>query len=150
MKQSLSVCQHSSLVLTPSPSAVTSGYRPYTDQQLLTAITGKRNHDSGSLSTHQLDAFPAPLVLPDDEIGSDPGYPPQTFRSWTNLGVRNLVTSRRNVIYVAAPPEIDARVGYMREWQCPSLGLPVRVGVRLPWPTQLIKSEQQASQQACR
>ncbi|KIX02872.1 uncharacterized protein Z518_08815 [Rhinocladiella mackenziei CBS 650.93] len=114
-------CKHDSLTFSPSNHAVTWGYSPYTNQQILTAITGKRKHSPRAAFSHHLDIFPAPLVLPGDEIDVDPTCPPQSFRSWVNLGVRNHVTSRRNVIYVAVSPEIDPSVGYMREWCRPKV-----------------------------
>lgn len=117
----LGTCKHSQLTWSSSPYAATSGHHFYTNRQLVTAITGKRKQSPGDVSSFHLDAFPAPLSLPDDEVNSNPKYPPQSFRSWLNLGVRNHFTTRRNVIYVAAPPAIDASVGFMREWCRPKI-----------------------------
>jgi archaemetzincin len=61
--------------------------------------------------------FPAPLVLPDDDLAVDPD-PPQDFQTW--LGVRNQVTSRRRTIYVACPrvaDDIDLSIGSWAEPQ---------------------------------
>ena len=82
-------------------------------------MTGRRKHSPSATVEHRLDAFPDPLVLPGDAIDLDPKYPPQSFRSWLNLDVRNQVTTRRSVIYVAAPPEIDESVGFMESWCIP-------------------------------
>ena len=109
-------CLHSVPTLTPSPYAVNSGYKPKTNNQLLTALTGKRKHSPTDAWNYTLDVYPEPLVLPGDSIDLDPKYPAQSFQSWVKLGDRNHVTARRNVVYVAAPPEIDESVKLMRGW----------------------------------
>lgn len=101
--------------------SASSGHRVYNNQQILTAITGKRKHPRGAVWQHQLDTFPAPLVLPDDAIDLDPKYPPQSFRSWLNEGVRNQVTARRNILYVAVPPEVDPNVAFVEAWCRPKV-----------------------------
>lgn len=73
------------------------------------------------MSEHDLNAFPAPLVLPDDAIDIDPRYPTQSFRSWLNEGVRNQVTTRRNVLYVAVPPKVDADMKFIEDWSRPKV-----------------------------
>jgi archaemetzincin len=72
---------------------------------------------TSTVRAHELDAFPAPLVLPGDDIEGDPNYPPQSFREWLNTDERNHVTPSRKVLYVAAPPAIDSSVAHMRDWQ---------------------------------
>ncbi|KIW66775.1 hypothetical protein PV04_06070 [Phialophora macrospora] len=116
---SQTLCPHTVLTLSPSPYAQSSGHQHYTEQQILTAMTGKRRHAADAASRYHLAAFPAPLVLPGDVIDLDPRYPPQSFRSWMNEGARNQVTARRRVIYVAAPPEIDRSVNFMDDWRRP-------------------------------
>ncbi|KAK4942288.1 hypothetical protein LTR10_017894 [Elasticomyces elasticus] len=111
------VCEHSPLTFSSSPTAIASGYRPYSNRQLLTVATGCTRTTS-DVFTHDLNAFPAPLVLPGDDIEGDPTYPSQSFREWLDLGVRNHVTSGRNVLYVAAAPDIDSKVEHMQDWQC--------------------------------
>ena len=61
-------------------------------------------------------SFPAPLVLPSDDLSLDPRYPPQSLRSWIREKDRNKVTDERRTIYVAAPPEVTNDVGFLREW----------------------------------
>jgi len=116
------MCEHWTLICSISPYATASSHHAYTDSQLVTAATGKRKLPGSYLTNNALEAFPAPLILPGDDIDCDPKYPPQSFRSWLNLGVRNHVTSRRNVIYLAAAPDIDVDVAFMRDWQHPRLG----------------------------
>jgi archaemetzincin len=49
-------------------------------------------------------SFPAPLVLPDDELFYEPKPMLQSFRAWDRLKERNLVTPERRTIYVVPPP----------------------------------------------
>lgn len=115
------MCEHRCLTWLSSPYAAALGHRPFTTKQLLVAATGKRkaSEDENSISTPQV--YPAPLILPGDDIDCDPKYPSQSFREWVNQGVRNQVNSRRNVIYLAAIPDIDDSVAFMRDWQLPAI-----------------------------
>lgn len=64
--------------------------------------------------------YPAPLVLPEDDLACDPSYPPQSFRSWHNLKARNKVTYDRRTIYVAKPPRASERLSGLAEWDGPA------------------------------
>lgn len=64
-------------------------------------------------------SFPAPLVLPGDDLALDPQYPAQSLRSWNRLKDRNEVTPDRRTIYVAAPPDIARDAPFVREWSNP-------------------------------
>ncbi|KAJ9609703.1 hypothetical protein H2200_006031 [Cladophialophora chaetospira] len=143
-KPALESCRHSILTSSLSPHAESTGYRPYTNQQVLNAITGRRKHPPDAISRLQLDAFPAPLVLPGDAIDLDPKYPPQSFRSWLNESMRNQVTSRQNIVYIAAPPEIDRSVKFMEAWSRPNMK-PSTVPKRYAESRHLMANEQQAA-----
>lgn len=65
--------------------------------------------------------FPAPIVLPDDALDLEPDGPRQSLRSWVQERERNPVTTRRNVLYVASPPEITPEVSPMSDWLRPSV-----------------------------
>jgi hypothetical protein len=117
----LGQCQHAVFSTSTSPYAAASGYHGYSHEQILTAMTGKRKHSPGAVASHFLPAYPEPLVLPGDCIDVDRKYPPQSFRLWLNETDRNPVNARRNVIYVAAPPIIDSKVNFMRQWRTPTL-----------------------------
>ena len=116
-----SVCEHSTLTFSALANAVTSGYRHHSNWQGRTpgaaAPASDVNFPDKVLPGPELDAFPAALVLPGDEIACDPSYPRQSFLEWRKLADRNPVSSGRNVLYVAAPPVIDSSVGHMRDWQ---------------------------------
>ena len=64
-------------------------------------------------------SFPAPLLLPGDELSLDPRYPPQSLRSWVREKERNEVTKQKNVIYVTGPPGMDLEIGFARTWAYP-------------------------------
>ncbi|TFK95120.1 hypothetical protein BDV98DRAFT_578312 [Pterulicium gracile] len=112
-------CTHAKLLLdTPSPFAAQAGYtRPTAQQRASAAMTSAstKNRPSCQPST----TFPAPLVLPDDDLALDSSYPPQSLRSWVRNKDRNEVTEDRRTIYVAAPPEVSADVGFMNDWCSP-------------------------------
>lgn len=108
-------CKHPSLSFKPSTHARESGYIRPTSQQRATAAgqTKKEFNDGWD------ESFPAPLVLPGDELSMDPRCPPQSLQSWVRLKERNEVTRRRNVIYVARAPEIDDSINHIKRWNQP-------------------------------
>jgi len=64
--------------------------------------------------------FPAPLVLPEDELAVDPRCPPQSFMAWLNEVDRNEVDEDRGIMYVAGAPGIAECVeGDMEGWDVP-------------------------------
>ncbi|KAL8962678.1 MAG: hypothetical protein Q9193_000946, partial [Seirophora villosa] len=108
------VCQHQELLVTPSPHATEVGYFPPVHK----AATSKRKRDENvGAVTEEL--YPAPLVLPGDELALDPKHPPQSVQSWRKDKDRNPVTRGRNVIYVAAPPEVGPDVDFVASWVRP-------------------------------
>lgn len=70
-------------------------------------------------------SFPAPLVLPSDELAFDPEYPPQSITEWLDDPDRNAVTRKRNIIYVAPPPLVDSKgetiSSQVRAWMKPTV-----------------------------
>lgn len=108
-------CEHSKLSLNSSAHANEAGYHRPTSQQRATAAgkTKKVFREGWDAS------FPAPLVLPGDELSMDPRCPPQSLRSWVREKERNEVTAERNIIYVAGAPDVDASVDYVRTWTRP-------------------------------
>lgn len=109
-----SACDHPVLSCAESSHANDVGYQRLTPQQRATAA-GKKKPERDESE----DVFPAPLVLPGDELSYNPDYPPQCLRSWTRLKERNEVTKRRNVLYVVGPPSIAANVAFVRDWSLP-------------------------------
>ena len=150
-------CPHASLTYEPSSHAATVGFRKRTKKQLYVAAgeeaslsrqpnipripyekleeqEQRRCLDPPSLPPpplHYDTTFPAPLVLPGDELAYDPKYPPQSYRSWLNDKDRNRVERHvggMNVVYVVAPPAVEDE-GLGREMaQWASLRMPGKRG----------------------
>ena len=116
-------CEHPSLNFELSTHAANVGYRRSTAHQRASATVSARNRNNASANSDTpASTFPAPLVLPDDALSIDPRCPPQSLRSWSRLKDRNEVTTEKNVIYVAAPPDIDPSVRFMQSWSHPQKG----------------------------
>ena len=111
-------CEHRVLSVVPSTQA---GYsRPTAEQRAAAATSSglkKKQPQSESAS------FPAPLLLPGDDLASDPSYPSQSLRSWLRDKDRNQLTPQRNVIYIAAPPQVESDVSHVRLWTRPTIDI---------------------------
>ncbi len=106
-------CQHLDLCFELSPHAEEVGYCRPTARQRATAAGKAKNGATGvSIST-----FPAPLLLPGDDLSFDPRHPPQSLTSWVRGKHRNEVIDARNVIYVAGQPGTAADVGFVGDWK---------------------------------
>lgn len=115
-------CRHTTLRTIPSPHASEVGYQPFSTQQLFTASTGLRRK-AGPSDLDYLNLYPAPLVLPDDELAYDPKEAPQSFATWKSLKERNAITPERGVVYVANYPIMESMFGKrMRSWSTPDQG----------------------------
>ncbi|KAG1690559.1 hypothetical protein DVH05_028062 [Phytophthora capsici] len=115
-------CAHEQLCLDPSTHAEEAGYTRRTRQQLLAATRSSgRAPKSVEGGSSDSSTFPAPLVLPGDDLSWDPKYDPQSLKSWLNEGDRNPVTDERKTIYVAPVPSVAARVKYVDKWVEPKL-----------------------------
>ncbi|KAG6844062.1 hypothetical protein H0H87_010060 [Tephrocybe sp. NHM501043] len=112
-------CKHDSLVFYQSTYAECAGYIRPPPEKLVAATltTGRVNKDAGPNTSPG--TFPAPLVLPEDDLSLDPRCPQQSLRSWLREKDRNPVTPDKNVIYVAAPPRVNFEVDFMRSWVLP-------------------------------
>lgn len=112
-------CQHAELVVKSSPHAAEIGFRPQVHKSTASNSRKRRRGQAGDTTTQTL--FPAPLVLPGDDLALDPEYPPQSVRSWQRDKDRNIVTPERKVIYVAAPPRSDPDVDFVDSWIHPKV-----------------------------
>lgn len=132
LEKSLAECDHTRLNFEPSAYADNVGFKRQTKQQRVAASllqilpknkqSGKTNAINAkdhpiSKSSHE--SYPAPLVLPQDDLALDTEYPPQSLRSWLHSKDRNELTNRRNTIYVAAPPDVSSDIEYMSTWSRP-------------------------------
>ncbi|KAL2829881.1 hypothetical protein BJY01DRAFT_227660 [Aspergillus pseudoustus] len=111
------ICSHQPLSYKGSPHATHCEYNQPTLEERLAATKPKPGTRVPIPPTRaDIHHFPAPPVLPDDDLAVEPD-PPQDFQTW--LGVRNQVTSRRSTIYVASPPVSDAMDVDMDSWTKP-------------------------------
>lgn len=127
------MCNHDIFQLTPSPFAELAGFQQFDARARVAATTrsgrAPPTRNNSTVGTHfvkqdqiESQTFPAPLVLPHDALNYDPDgdEPAQSFKSWLNEKHRNKITPERKTIYVGAPPEIDDKVVFMREWTKPN------------------------------
>ncbi|KAL4875809.1 hypothetical protein BJY04DRAFT_232162 [Aspergillus karnatakaensis] len=111
-KQKQVRCSHPSLLTTPSPHALSFKYKQPTPRQLQMAL--KPNSTANILAPPtrtDLENFPAPLVLPDDDLDLNSEQPAQPFQKWHDIKSRNKVTDGRRTIYVLAPPAVEKADG---------------------------------------
>ncbi|CAG8956126.1 hypothetical protein HYFRA_00012043 [Hymenoscyphus fraxineus] len=121
-----SKCAHSQLTFSPSRNASIVKYEQpsFAARTAATTPSGttKRTPGLGTSKrqeVHHSQSFPAPLVLPEDELSGDPKCPPQSQRSWITEKNRNKVTPERKTIYFIPPPEIGKDFAFIREWSNP-------------------------------
>ncbi|KAK4994477.1 hypothetical protein LTR66_005496 [Elasticomyces elasticus] len=121
----LPVCAHTKLVVNPSPHAADAGYKRLTPgcfaaSAVHSLTQGKKRKRTFGVPTEPetpaATTFPAPLVLPGDELSYDPEYPAQSLTEWISEEERNAVTPRRRTIYLAAPPQVAPDMSLMATW----------------------------------
>jgi archaemetzincin len=112
-------CSHSTLIVESSSHAIAAGYtQPPKYTRLVATGQGKRAVIDDSVLYADSATFPAPLILPGDDLAMDPKHPAQSLTSWQRLRERNQVTARRRTLYVAVPECRDPR---FNEWAKPCL-----------------------------
>ncbi|KAI9655888.1 MAG: hypothetical protein M1831_004733 [Alyxoria varia] len=114
-------CHHHEIRLTPSPHALAAGFRQPSDPQRKAALT-RNGHiqgktKSGLVQEHTKPSkFPAPLVLPGDELAFEPDDDDlQSVEQWLRLGSRNEITNARRKLYIVAPPEVAPEVAFLHD-----------------------------------
>ncbi|KAE8378633.1 hypothetical protein BDV26DRAFT_186542 [Aspergillus bertholletiae] len=117
------VCPHGTLNGNTSQHAGAAGYRQPSLPQRKNATrqASPSKHSSPSVAMNHLD-FPAPLVLPGDDLALDPDYPPQSFQEWLDEGDRNKITPSRKTVYVVALPRIGEDLPFLLKWAHPKKG----------------------------
>jgi archaemetzincin len=125
-KDSLGCRDHAQLTFSSTSHALKAGYKQPTSQQRVAATSGavkrtSRGHDEDD-DVDFSGTFPAPLILPGDELALDPRHPAQSLRSWIRGKHRNQVTSDKKTIYLAAPPDCGSAVNFLQKWTHPQTG----------------------------
>ncbi|KAL4737326.1 hypothetical protein BDV11DRAFT_206849 [Aspergillus similis] len=98
-------CLHPSLTYEPSPIATQVHYTQPSLQDRQNAVKPSFPEETPAPPT-RIDPkhFPAPLVLPGDDLALDPEHPPQSFQEWYDEEDRNPVTVKRRTVYLIGPP----------------------------------------------
>ncbi|RFU31664.1 hypothetical protein B7463_g4675, partial [Scytalidium lignicola] len=121
---------HRSLLFTSTSHANDVGYkRPDIGKRRVAASFSAKSSPDAVLDDF---SFPAPLVLPGDDLSIDPKYPPQSARSWDREKDRNPVTQERRTIYVAAPPTVSHDVQFVQRWTKPRHISPREASIATP------------------
>ncbi|KAH7027991.1 uncharacterized protein B0I36DRAFT_146072 [Microdochium trichocladiopsis] len=119
-------CQHTTLQLEPSACAARVGFTPTAATELLAAaeLSGETHHDgvvgTAEAVVKELSAFfPAPLILPGDELAYEPTEEGQSCHEWLHETERNQPMAKRGTLYVASVPRIDPEVKHVETWTRP-------------------------------
>lgn len=121
-------CRHKVLQLNPSPFAPLAGYTQPTPQKRAAAVpTSDKSVKNAVLELAQ--SFPAPLVLPHDELNYDPDDPPQSVKEWLHMDSRNDMSPKygRDTIYIGRVPTFQKKVEFMRDWTTPIIDSPLQL-----------------------
>ena len=136
----MSRCEHKTLNFASSTHAIDTHFlRPSAQQRLADATPrGITKSCPRTEPANISSSFPAPLVLPHDDLSINPNYPPQSLRAWIRLKDRNHVISPRNVVYVVEPPAIHPDVKIMQSWTHPATGISGGKTVQYPRMTDVV------------
>ena len=115
-------CLHPSICSSVSAHVKAAGYK----QPTLKERRAATNHGSDPYKSiidtipksYEIN-FPAPLILPGDDLALEPDYPPQSFQEWVDEEDRNKITRAKRTVYIVAPPQIDDSIGQLQEWARP-------------------------------
>ncbi|KAK6523201.1 Archaemetzincin-1 [Orbilia ellipsospora] len=108
------------LQLECSPNAAKAGYNRPAETTLRTATTFSRKPSpSATTATLPQTTFPAPLILPGDDLSSDPRYPPQSLTRFKRLPERNPITYPRLKLYTLTLPTISPDTPEFESWTLP-------------------------------
>ncbi|KAJ5816715.1 Peptidase M54 archaemetzincin [Penicillium robsamsonii] len=120
-QRSILKCDHTPVCLSSSSHAGVAGFRRQGQRQRLAATKADNRSfpREDKLFLEEDDrVFPAPLLLPGDDLAGDP-EDPQSFQEWLNGDHRNPVTAKQQTVYVVPSPQVDANVEFMQKWTIP-------------------------------
>jgi archaemetzincin len=114
-------CDHKIIQLAPSPFAKLAGYGQPTKQRRAAAMTTTGRSQKTSI-VESSQTFPAPLVLPHDDLNYEPDCSPQSVHDWLHEPMRNRLNAEhgRDTIYIGRVPTIAKDVQFMRHWTIPA------------------------------
>lgn len=129
-------CLHSELTVEVSPHAGEAGFQQLDSRRRYAATipsgrappknraTSKPSGNGvpqGQDSITLASLFPAPLILPGDDLALGPASPPQSLTSWLRGKYRNKFTPDRKTLYVAKVPAFCQDVQVVSQWAQPNL-----------------------------
>jgi archaemetzincin len=118
-----STCSHSKLTPDSSAAAAVAGYWRLDEVKRLAAAREpgvKQESQEHGFSLRER-FFPAPLVLPCDDLAYDPEWLAQSVQDWLEDEDRNEVTKQRKCLYIASFPTADNSVDkLLSDWKTPS------------------------------
>jgi archaemetzincin len=120
-KAPLSQCDHASVCSSSSSHATVAGFKRPGQRQRLAATKADNRvfpRQDRLFLEEDASAFPAPLLLPGDDLAGDP-EDPQSFQDWLDGEHRNPMTPKRKTIYVVPSPQTNTEVDFMRTWTTP-------------------------------
>ena len=135
----MAACQHQKLNFECSKHAEMVGFHRPNPQERLTATqsTGSSSKKGETTKTFIRktpepslrpdipipSTFPAPLVLPGDELSWDPEYETQSLQSWIGEEERNPVTKKQRTVYFIGPPSVANEVSFVNGWTKPQVDI---------------------------
>ena len=131
-------CQHIPLNFNSLKPSIESDYTQASPERLQAAMKvdqpARKKAKTGNKSTNLSSeagrtsntlplssTFPAPLVVPGDELSFGVQEPAQSVQDWLELDCRNPVNSRRKTIYIVAPPAVADEVDFVNDWSVPDV-----------------------------
>ncbi|KAJ5780660.1 Peptidase M54 archaemetzincin [Penicillium paradoxum] len=114
-------CEHISVCSSCSSHAIVAGFKRPSKGQRLAATKADNQEflkEDRLFLEEDTSAFPAPLLLPGDDLAGDP-EDAQSLQEWLDGEDRNPVTAQRKTIYVVPSPRIDSSVDFMEGWTTP-------------------------------
>lgn len=119
-------CVHERLTYMPSKYAVETGFKLLSTKELQSAAElpseGSKRNQVAEMPHGHFWSFPAPLILPFDDLAEDPDWPPQAVEEWDKEPARNRVDKKRRTIYVCQAPAFSDSVKFMSSWEEPVQG----------------------------
>jgi archaemetzincin len=115
-------CNHSSLCFSSSSHATVTGFRRPSERQRVAATKSDNRvfpRSDKLFLNESVQAFPAPLLLPDDDLAGEE-EDPQSFQEWVDAEHRNPITPKKKTIYVVPSPQVDPGLDFVREWTQPT------------------------------
>lgn len=133
-------CKHEDMRFTCSDHSQDVDFKQRTALQRLAATLpsdkapkkADRQRFGPSEDQYPASTFPAPLLLPEDELSWDPTYETQSLKTWIDEPHRNEVSQSRRTIYLVPTPTVVSSVAHVTDWAKPQVSRNGRPEGRTP------------------